>query len=73
MSLLCPVRKLQMVKTIYSLQSAVCGLRYAVCKCHTPLLSRLIYIKKLDSVLNVRKKSFVSLKAPSDITSPIFN
>ena len=36
------------------------------------VLSRLIYIKKFDSVLNVRKKSFVSLKHPSDISSPIY-
>ena len=35
--------------------------------------SQLIYIKKFDSVLNLRKKSsFVSLKYPSDISSPIY-
>ena len=36
------------------------------------VLSQLIYIKKFDSVLKVRKKSFVSLKYPSDTSSPIY-
>ena len=36
------------------------------------VLSQLIYIKKFDSVLKVRKMSFVSLKYPSDISSPIY-
>ena len=36
------------------------------------VLSQLIYIKKFDSVLNLRKKSFVSLKYPSDISSPMY-
>ena len=37
------------------------------------VLSQLIYIKKFDSVLNLRKKSlFVSFIYPSGISSPIY-